>query len=217
MARSAELEIVESKYSTSVSGDWLESNTIWSGNPSNNDYQYYSRIQIEVGDIDITKSKQLVVHLQLTATSYLGACRASLSPERLKRSEVCNSSYTGRSEKLKASELATCKACNSSGEEYEYSSTTYGDGRHFYFYFDTTEIKPNTTYYVYLIPTSTSKSWLESARSTVTATLTYVSDKYAHISNGDSFKKHVANIHNGTSFKKYKQYTFDGLAWKPYS
>ncbi len=213
----AELTISGSKYSTSVSSDWVDDTPIWSGNPSNNSYQYYSRIQIETGDLVISKSKRLVVHLRLTGTSYLGACRASLSTERLKRSEVCNSSYTGRSEKLKASELATCKVCDSSGKEYEYGGDTYSSGRHFYFYFDTKDIKPNTTYYVYLIPTSTSKSWLESNRSQVDATLEYVSDRHVHISNGESLKKYVAHIHDGTKFKKHEPYIFDGSEWKPCS
>lgn len=172
----AKLTIKDSRYSTNVTGAWkgTSETNIWSGTPSNNSYSYFSYIEIAVGDLDVVKSTKLVLQLELTQASYLGGVLGVLAATRLASNKVQNSAHTGMSTSLSEAAIATSKACNESGTEYANSSTTYKSGNLFYLIFDTTDLMANTTYYVYLIPSATSHTWLSSARSKVTAELTYV-------------------------------------------
>ncbi len=208
-----ELAIADSRYSTNVTGAWKGTSEpqIWSGDPSNNAYHYFSRIELATGDLVIDHSTKLVLRLRLTQGSYLGGCIGVLSEALLNATDVCNSSYTGMSDELSAASIATSKACNEDGTEYPYDNTTYASGNYFYLIFDTRAIKANTTYYVYLIPTATSKSWVSSERAGVTAMLSYVSDHYVRI--GVNMEKHIPYVRFNGNFVKYKPYQRRGGVW----
>ena len=172
----ANLTITDSRYSTNVTGSWkgTSETNIWSGEPSNNDYSYFSYIEIAVGDLDVVSSTQLKLRLELNQASYLGGVLGVLAATKLASTKIQNSAHTGMSSTLSDAAIATSKACNESGEEYAHSSTTYKSGNYFYLFFDTTDISANTTYYVYLLPTATKNCWVSSARSKVNAELTYI-------------------------------------------
>ena len=168
----AELTINTSNYSTNVTGAWKGSTQtqIWSGIPSNNNYSYFSRIEL-VTPSTIPAHTKLVLQVELNQSSYPGRCMGVLTTSKLSSTSVQNSGLNGASSTLTNSAIATCTAARKSDLTTAYTSSTLSSGKTVYFVFNTSIIKPNTTYYIYLMPNKSSNNWFGSKRSLVSAAL----------------------------------------------
>jgi hypothetical protein len=168
----AGLTINTSNYSTNVTGAWKGSTQtqIWSGIPSNNNYSYFSRIEL-VTPSKIPTHTKLVLQVELNQSSYPGRCMGVLTTSKLSSTSVQNSGLSGASSTLTSSAIATCTAARKSDLTTAYTSSTLSSGKTVYFVFNTSTIKPNTTYYIYLMPNKSSSNWFSSKRSLISAAL----------------------------------------------
>ena len=165
----ATLTVADSAWSTNVTGSWQSTSTsLWSGNPSQNNYSYFSRLKL-TSPSSVASHNKLVVAVELKQKSYASKCMAVLSKSELDSTAVQNSTYTGASTTLTNAAVGTCDSAKYA------DGTSYADGwiaagNTVYFIFSGVNITANTTYYVYLLPkANNSNSWFESERSLVSA------------------------------------------------
>ena len=111
------------------------------------------------------------------------------------------------------------------------TSTNQPTGTVFYYTFEIDNLKPNTTYYVYirrrigLTSSDTTNGYTscynpcnDSFASYSSLELTYESGGYVNIHNGTTFKKYGSYIYDNTNrFRRYSPYIHNGITWVKYS
>lgn len=200
-----------------VQNSWNSSSSVQSGTPSQGG-NYRSKIAFSTAGLTIGKSQKLVVEITLSNNSFPQRCKGVLSANGdIEYNDVQNSACTDMSDTLNASAIATSVSYKDADGASAYTGdSSVASGKKFYFIFDTDGIEADKTYYVYVIQTAKSNSWVKGTASSVVATLTYDDYYCVRIGNGNGHDKHAVYIHDGTSFVKYRPYIHDGTDWQPY-
>ena len=196
-----------------VQNGWESGSSVQSGNPSQGG-NYRTKIAFSTAGLEIGKSQKLVVSVKLSQESFPQRCKGVLSANgTIAYNKVTNSACTDMSDELKADAIATSVAYKDAKGAAAYSgSSSTASGEKLYFIFDTDELEADKTYYVYVISTATSRSWVKGSTSSVVATLTYEDFFCVRIGND----RHAVYLHDGPGFSKYRPYIRKGTEWLPY-
>lgn len=164
---------IDSWRATGTDSEWTNDYNIWSGTPSQGG-NYRTKIAFSTAGLLISKSEKFVVAIKVNNSSYPAGCSGVLTELDISDpGDVQNNNATGPSDELSAAAIATSVACNEDGSAF--SSGWVGEDTIFYFVFDSTQLKADKTYYVYVIRSSSGSSWVQAYKSGVSATLTYSS------------------------------------------
>lgn len=167
------LTIINSWHGTGSTNSWTDGNNVQCGTPSQGG-NYRSKIAISTAGLVIGKSSKLVLAIKVNNESYPAHCNGILTDLDIEDpGNVQNSNSTGPSDDLSNAAIATSIACNEDGTSYP--SKWVDTGSTFYFLFDTDRLQADKTYYVYVIRTATSNTWVKAAESALSATITYIS------------------------------------------
>ena len=167
------LTILNSWHGTGSSNSWTDGGNVQCGTPSQGG-NYRSKIAISTAGLIIGKSSKLVLSIKVNNESCPAHCNGILTDlDITDPGDVQNSNATGPSTELSNAAIATSAACNEDGSAYP--AKWVDSGSTFYFVFDTDHLQADKTYYVYVIRTATSNTWVKAAESALAATLTYVS------------------------------------------
>lgn len=182
--------LADSWYAAGGGASWQNSNSVYSG--VSGGINYRSKVQINVGDFDGTSS-HLIVSFKCNGLSSVAGLYGVLSTNgsiatNCVVSDNYYSSYTngphasylgsGASGYIAESDTYSDAACTALQGSYNQSS-----GYTCYMKFSSTSIRPNTTYYLYLMRyiksgDSTTSGWSTGYRTDMTATLTYTQNLY---------------------------------------
>ena len=167
------LSVVNSWHGTGSTKSWTDGGNIQCGTPSQGG-NYRSKIAISTAGLVIHESSRLVVSIKVSNESYPAHCSGILTElDIADPGDVQNSNATAPSADLSAAAIATSVAFNQDGSAFP--SKWVDTGSTFYFVFDTEQLQADKTYYVYVIRTATSNTWVKGKESNVEATLTYTS------------------------------------------
>lgn len=160
-------------YAKGTDSSWHDGTALQSGTPSQGG-NYRSKIAISTEGLVIGKSTKLAIAIKINNKSYPAHCNGILTDlDITDPGDVQNSNATGPSTMLSNAQIAKSIAYNANGTAYP--SGWVESGSTFYLIFFTDKLQANKTYYVYVIRTATSNSWVKAAESAVTPTLNYTS------------------------------------------
>lgn len=161
-------------------------NAVWGWNgTSSSSYKFRTKLVFATGNIIIGGKCTVKISAPIAASSYPQKSLAVVSSNNLSQYEVSTSGkgWTG------SGELGRANATNSSGAS---PSGAWGTGNTVYYTITNLELKPNTTYYVYLMKDAGTVSSLndtgrvQSGKDNITITLDY--PEYTKISDISNFK-----------------------------
>lgn len=166
----AEFTVGNSQYAATDASDWGDVvGEIKSGCPYYSGDRYVSKIRL-TSPSSIDAHTKLAVAVELNKNSYVSECMAVLSTSEVVPNSILDAYTLDMSTTLSNATIATCN-CAKYADGEDYSDKVVEAGKTAYFIFDNVEITADTSYYVYLLPTSNSHSWLSSNDSLVTAKL----------------------------------------------
>lgn len=190
--------------------------------------QWRSKLVLPIGNVSMGKSTRLVVGLSpYDYTVWPGTILAVLSDTELTPAQVLSADKVGsyrngpHADLLATSIAQSVAYSDAAGTSAISYSTSMKKGSTFYFVFNTTALKANTTYYLYAMRNCTSSSYagftVIDDLSYITATLTYEkkSGSYVYYDNGGTDVKCEDYCNqNGTAVKCDVYYNNGGTAVK---
>ena len=219
--KTAALTIDSGVYSLNSEYSWYDYRELYAGRDSDGQY-WFSKLSFNTNGLDFKKSKSLTLSHTTRQTSNPYGTSAILTTSELKPSEV--HALTTEAKVLAVDGYVAYTHCDS-----HTSSVNQSSGTVFYYTFETENLTPDTTYYIYIkrrvgwtndstISTNGWTAYYNPAYSDDYATyssltLTYEAGGYVNIYNGTEFKKYAAYIHNGSEFKRYVPYIYNGSKW----
>ena len=212
-------------YCRGGSGGWTAYHEVYAG--ASGGYNWRSRVQVDVGSFAGTSNWLLVSFTMNQTTSPAGICAVLSTRSDLSPGQVVSDSYYGSyTNGPHPSYLVSgCSGFIGHSESYSDAACTtqqtgynQGSGHVVYFKFNSSAIRPNTTYYLYIMRNiqsgdSTSSGWSAGYLSQMGATLDYTLPTYTVTQR--HYYQHVRNgwvYFNGTT-----NYVTHGSAFAPYN